>query len=367
MLGHLQVLLEGMAANPHQPLKNLPLLTPAEKQQILVEWNGTKADYPQDRCIHQLFEAQVDRTPDAVAVVFEDQKLTYRELNERANQLAHYLQHLGVKPEVLVGICVERSLEMAIGILGTLKAGGAYVPLDPGYPPERLAFMLKDAQTPVLLTQKHLVEKLPLVETSAICLDGDWQAIARQSEENLTGSVTAENLAYVIYTSGSTGKPKGAANTHRGICNRLLWMQDAYELTESDRVLQKTPFSFDVSVWELFWPLLTGARLIIARPLGHRDSFYLVELIAKQQITTLHFVPSMLQLFLEEPRLDFCHSLKRVITSGEALSFELQERFFNRLNAQLHNLYGPTEAAVDVSFWACTRQRYPELSRSVAP
>jgi amino acid adenylation domain-containing protein len=361
MLGHLQVLLEGMVANPHQPLKNLPLLAPAEKQQILVEWNGTKADYPQDRCIHQLFEAQVDRTPDAIAVVFEDQKLTYRDLNERSNQLAHYLQQLGVKPEVLVGICVERSLEMAIGILGILKAGGAYVPLDPGYPPERLAFMLKDAQTPVLLTQKHLVEKLPLVETRAICLDADWQAIALQSSENLTAAVTAENLAYVIYTSGSTGKPKGAANTHRGICNRLLWMQDAYELTESDRVLQKTPFSFDVSVWELFWPLLTGARLIIARPEGHRDSFYLVELIARQQITTLHFVPSMLQLFLEEPRLDFCHSLKRVITSGEALSFELQERFFNRLNAQLHNLYGPTEAAVDVSFWACTRQRYPGI------
>ncbi|MEG4144515.1 amino acid adenylation domain-containing protein [Microcoleus sp. Pol12B5] len=361
MAGHLIALLEGIAANPDRRIEELPLLGEKERHQLLVEWNDTRADYPSDRCIHQLFAAQAERTPDAIAVVFEDQKLTYCELNERANQLAHYLQKLGVKPEVLVGICVERSLEMAIGILGTLKAGGAYVPLDPGYPPERLAFMLKDVQTPVLLTQKHLVEKLPFVETIAICLDADWQAIARQSEENLTVAVTAENLAYVIYTSGSTGKPKGAANTHRGICNRLLWMQDAYELTASDRVLQKTPFSFDVSVWELFWPLLTGARLIIARPEGHRDGFYLVELIAEQQITTLHFVPSMLQLFLEEPGLDFCHSLKRVITSGEALSFELQERFFNRLNAELHNLYGPTEAAVDVSFWACTRQRYPGI------
>lgn len=361
MAGHFLTLLEGIAANPERRIEELPLLGEKERHQLLVEWNDTRADYPSDRCIHQLFEAQVERTPDAIAVVFEDKQLTYRELNERANQLAHYLQKLGVKPEVLVGICVERSLEMAIGILGTLKAGGAYVPLDPGYPPERLAFMLKDVQTPVLLTQNHLVEKLPFAGTSAICLDADWQAIARQSEENLTVAVTAENLAYVIYTSGSTGKPKGAANTHRGICNRLLWMQDAYELTASDRVLQKTPFSFDVSVWELFWPLLTGARLIIARPEGHREGFYLVELIAEQQITTLHFVPSMLQLFLEEPGLDCCHSIKRVITSGEALSFELQERFFNRLNAELHNLYGPTEAAVDVSFWACTRQRYPGI------
>ncbi|WP_445243564.1 MULTISPECIES: amino acid adenylation domain-containing protein [unclassified Microcoleus] len=361
MAGHFITLLGGIAANPERRIEELPLLGEKERHQLLVEWNDTRADYSSDPCIHQLFEAQVERTPDAIAVVFEDQKLTYRELNERANQLAHYLQKLGVKPEVLVGICVERSLEMAIGILGILKAGGAYVPLDPGYPPERLAFMLKDAQTPVLLTQKHLVEKLPFAGTSAICLDADWQAIARQSEENLTVAVTAENLAYVIYTSGSTGKPKGAANTHRGICNRLLWMQDAYELTASDRVLQKTPFSFDVSVWELFWPLLTGARLIIARPEGHREGFYLVELIARQQITTLHFVPSMLQLFLEEPGLDSCHCLKRVITSGEALSFELQERFFNRLNAELHNLYGPTEAAVDVSFWACTRQRYPGI------
>ncbi|WP_445305063.1 amino acid adenylation domain-containing protein [Microcoleus sp. Pol12B4] len=361
MAGHFLTLLQGIAANPERRIEELPLLGEKERHQLLVEWNDTRADYPSDRCIHKLFEAQVARNPDAIAVVFEDQKLTYGELNKRANQVAHYLQKLGVKPEVLVGICVERSLEMAIGILGILKAGGAYVPLDPGYPPERLVFMLKDAQTPVLLTQKHLVEKLPEVGTSAICLDADWQAIARQKEENITVAVTAENLAYVIYTSGSTGKPKGAANTHKGICNRLLWMQDAYELTASDRVLQKTPFSFDVSVWELFWPLLTGARLIIARPEGHRDGFYLVELIPGQQITTLHFVPSMLQLFLEEPGLDFCHCLKRVITSGEALSFELQERFFNRLNAELHNLYGPTEAAVDVSFWACTRQRYPGI------
>ncbi|MBW4649608.1 MAG: amino acid adenylation domain-containing protein [Kastovskya adunca ATA6-11-RM4] len=364
MTGHLQTLLEGIVTNPDQSLSTLPLLTSAEQQQLL-EWNQTQADYPTDRRIHQLFEAQVERTPDAVAVVFEDQQLTYRELNQRANQLAHYLRGLGVKPDVLVGICVERSLEMVVGLLAILKADGAYVPLDPGYPQERLAFMLSDSQVPVLLTQARLLETLPAHPAKVICLDTDWDAIspsgiasltAQQSQENPISRVTANHLAYVIYTSGSTGKPKGAMNTHQGICNRLLWMQDAYLLTETDRVLQKTPFSFDVSVWEFFWPLLNGARLVVAQPGGHQDSAYLVKLIATQQITTLHFVPSMLQIFLEEQGLEACTSLNRVICSGEALPKELQQRFFARLDAELHNLYGPTEAAIDVTFWKCDRQ-----------
>jgi amino acid adenylation domain-containing protein len=385
MAGHLEILLSGIVANPDLRLSMLPLLTEQERHQMLVEWNDTRTDYPTDCCLHELFDAQAERTPDAIAVVFEDQQLTYRELNRRANQLAHYLRRLGVGPDVLVGICVERSLEMVVGLLGVLKAGGAYVPLDPAYPRERLAFMLEDAKVSVLLTQQRLVtgliedrrskiEDCPSLSSildpqlKVVCLDADWGTIAAQSGEGLASGVGAENLAYVIYTSGSTGRPKGAMNTHLGICNRLLWMQDAYQLTQVDRVLQKTPFSFDVSVWEFFWPLLTGACLVVARPGGHQDSAYLVKLIAEQKITTLHFVPAMLRVFLEED-VTVCGCVRRVICSGEALPLELQERFFARFDAELHNLYGPTEASVDVTFWACERensQRIVPIGRPIA-
>ncbi|NJO27407.1 MAG: amino acid adenylation domain-containing protein [Richelia sp. SL_2_1] len=263
----------------------------------------------------------------------------------------------GVRPEVLVGICVERSLDMVIGLLAILKAGGAYVPLDPNYPQERLAYMLEDSQPSVLLTQQYLLESLPSHKAQVICINSNWEQITSESTENPASNTTIDNLAYVIYTSGSTGKPKGAMNSHSGICNRLLWMQDTYQLTSADAVLQKTPFSFDVSVWEFFWTLMTGARLVVAQPEGHRDPNYLVNLIRKQRVTTLHFVPSMLQAFLEAEGLEKCQSLVRVIASGEALPAQLQERFFNRLNAQLHNLYGPTEAAVDVTYWQCKKEK----------
>ncbi|MHC5759315.1 non-ribosomal peptide synthase/polyketide synthase [Nostoc sp.] len=363
MTGHFVTLLESIVANPQERISQLPMLTASEQQQLLVEWNDTSVDYPQDKCIHQLFEEQVERTPDAVAVVFENQQLTYHELNCRANQLAHYLQSLGVSADVLVGICAERSLEMVVGLLGILKAGGAYLPLDPEYPQDRLSFMLEDAQVSVLLSQQQLVEKLPEHQVRVVCLDTDWEIIPQSNQQNPIAGVQASNLAYVIYTSGSTGKPKGAINTHLGICNRLLWMQQAYQLTEIDCVLQKTPFSFDVSVWEFFWPLLTGARLVVAKPGGHKDSGYLVNLILEQQVTTLHFVPSMLQIFLEEQGLKDCNSLKQVICSGEALPKELQERFFACLGCQLHNLYGPTEAAIDVTFWECQ----PESNLKTVP
>ncbi|MBD2166644.1 amino acid adenylation domain-containing protein [Calothrix membranacea FACHB-236] len=363
MLGHFQTLLQGIVSEPDTGIAELPLLTEVEKHQLIVEWNDTKTEYPKNQCIHQLFEQQVERTPDAIALVFGNQKLTYRELNERANKVAHYLKTLGVKPDVLVGIYMERSLQMVIGILAIIKAGGAYVPLDPTYPKERLAFMLVDAQVSVLLVQPHLIQELAPHQAQVVCIDSDSQEFAAYSHENLTHELTAENLAYVIYTSGSTGKPKGAMNTHKGLCNRILWMQDTYQLTATDKVLQKTPFSFDVSVWEFFWPLLTGASLIIAKPGGHQDSGYLVQLIAQEKITTLHFVPSMLQVFLEESELKKCGSIKRVICSGEALSFDLQERFFERLNAELHNLYGPTEAAIDVTYWACQ----PNSNEKIVP
>ena len=317
-----------------------------------------------EQTIVEIFEDQASNTPQAIALTFEDQHLTYAQLNRRANQLAHFLEKLGVGQETMVGVFMERSLEMVISLYGILKAGGAYVPLDPEYPQERIIFMLEDTQVPVLLTQERLMKKLSKAQNSGsrslkqeiICVDSNWKTIAQESSVNPTNRATAENLAYVIYTSGSTGRPKGVMNEHVGICNRLLWMQEAYSLTQADRVLQKTPFSFDVSVWEFFWPLMFGARLVVAKPGGHKDTRYLVELIVEQAITTIHFVPSMLQLFLLDENVETCQSLKRVICSGEALPYNLQERFFARLEAELHNLYGPTEAAVDVTYWACQRQ-----------
>ncbi|MBV9788338.1 MAG: amino acid adenylation domain-containing protein [Chloroflexi bacterium] len=363
LLTQLETVLVSMADHLELRLADVDFLTDDERQRLIHDWNNTAVDYAQDVCLHQLVAEQVARTPEAIAVTFEGQSLSYAELDARANQLAHQLQALGVGPEVRVGICMERSLELVVGLLGILKAGGAYVPLDPGYPPDRLQFMLADSQTPVLLTQQAIAQVMaerfgPADQNSTfqvLTLDRDWSTIAGQPTTAPTTAVEAGNLAYMIYTSGSTGQPKGALNEHRGIVNRLLWMQDTYGLNATDRVLQKTPFSFDVSVWEFFWPLLTGATLVVAKPGGHQDPAYLVDLIARERITTLHFVPSMLRIFLDEPSLDRISTLKRVICSGEALPYDLQERFFARSNAELHNLYGPTEAAVDVSFWACQR------------
>jgi len=349
-LAHFQQLLISAVAHPDQPLLSLSMLTPAEQIQLQA-WNQTEVAYPLDRCLHHWIEDQVERTPDAIAVVFGNTQLNYQELNQKANQLAHRLQQLGVAPETLVGICVERSLEMVIGLLSILKAGGAYLPLDPNYPPERLAFMLQDSQPSVLLTQQALLENLPPSTAQILCLDS--QLPISHSSTTIVAEPTPHSLAYVIYTSGSTGKPKGTMNTHQGICNRLLWMQDTYGLTSEDRVLQKTPFSFDVSVWEFFWPLMTGACLVVAPPDAHKDSAELVRLITQHQITTLHFVPSMLRVFLTESGVETCTSLRRVICSGEALAGELHNLFFQHLTAELHNLYGPTEAAVDVTAWAC--------------
>ena len=254
-------------------------------------------DYPTDATLITLFEQQVARTPDALALQFGPRTLSYRELNERANQLAHYLRSVGVSSECFVGVCMERSLELVIALYGILKAGAAYVPLDPDYPQERLAHMLQDAAIDTLLCQARLADQLPAHQARTISLDTDWDtlAISAGPRNNPPLAARPDNAAYVIFTSGSTGRPKGVINEHRGICNRLLWMQDEYQLNGTDRVLQKTPFSFDVSVWEFFWPLQTGASLIVAEPGGHRDTAYLAELMRTGGITTLHFVPSMLR------------------------------------------------------------------------
>ncbi|HEY0603974.1 MAG TPA: amino acid adenylation domain-containing protein [Herpetosiphonaceae bacterium] len=355
MLEHFMTLLEHVVQHPAQHIDQLPLMQPWEQERVLSTWNETHQSYPGERCLHELLEAQAAQTPNGIALRYGEESLTYAALNARANQLAHHLQTLGVGPETLVGICLDRSIKLVVGLLAILKAGGAYVPLDPGYPAERLGFMLEDTQAPVVITEQRFHALLPSDTAQLLDLDSAWATIAAYPQTAPDSPTTADNLAYVIYTSGSTGQPKGAMNTHRAIVNRLLWMQDEYQLTAEDRVMQKTPFSFDVSVWEFFWPLITGATLVVARPEGHKDPAYLVDLIASQGITTLHFVPPMLQVFLQEPSLDRCRTLKRVICSGEALPFDLQTRFFERLDCELHNLYGPTEAAVDVTYWHCDR------------
>lgn len=350
LASHFETLLANAIADPRQPISQIKMLADDEWRHVVTELNETAVEYPRELGIHELFEAQVARTPGATALIYNEERLSYEQLNERANQLAHYLRALRVGPETLVGICLERSLEMVIGLLGILKAGAAYVPLEPSYPQERLNLMIEEAGIRVVLTQQRFRE---LLSINAICLDVDWKDIAGESKENPAVTTVPGNLAYVIYTSGSTGKPKGSMLTHEGICNRLLWMQDAYQLTIADRVLQKTPYTFDVSVWEFFWPLITGARLVMARPGGQGDSRYLVETIKQEKITTIHFVPSMLAVFLEERGAGECRSLKRVICSGEALPYELKEKFVKLLSAELHNLYGPTEASVDVTYWDC--------------
>ncbi|MDJ0745818.1 MAG: amino acid adenylation domain-containing protein [Xenococcaceae cyanobacterium MO_167.B27] len=350
---HYQNLISEIITKPEVNISRLNFLSPREQKRLIKDWNNTAKDYNLSLGLHNHIEAQVKQTPSAVAVIFESQKLTYQQLNNRANQLAHYLQQLGVVAETKIGIFCDRSLEMVIGLLGILKAGGAYIPIDPNYPQERVTYLLADSQVKILLTQKKLQDKIPHHNAKTICLDSDWDVIKSHSEENPNADISPDNLAYIIYTSGSTGKPKGAMNTHRGICNRLLWMQEEYSLTPEDKVIQKTPFSFDVSVWEFFWTLMTGACLVVAKPGGHQDSNYLADLINQQQITTIHFVPSMLQIFVETAGVENCNSLRRVICSGEALPYELQQRFFSRIGCELHNLYGPTEAAIDVTYWKC--------------
>ncbi|MDD1015718.1 non-ribosomal peptide synthetase [Pseudomonas rubra] len=347
-------LLRAMLAAPNQPLEQLAMLDAPELQRIVVDWNDTGVDYPLQQPLQRLIEAQVERSPDASALIFAGQTLTYAELNARANQLAHCLIEAGIGVDSLVGIAVERSVEMVVGLLAILKAGAAYVPFDPDYPAERLAYMIEDSGVRLVLTQAALTQRLPLQAVQVLVLDQAGAWLGGYSTANPQLLIDPQQLAYVIYTSGSTGRPKGAGNSHAALVNRLCWMQQAYGLDASDTVLQKTPFSFDVSVWEFFWPLLAGARLAVAAPGEHREPARLIASIERMQVTTLHFVPSMLQAFIHEPGVEGCHSLKRIVCSGEALPVDAQQQVFARLpQAALYNLYGPTEAAIDVTHWTC--------------
>jgi len=355
LLQTLAYLLSGIAADCERRLSDLPLIEAHDRDSLLADGQGPARDWGRSALLHRLVEEQAARSPDAVAVRFAGRDFTFRELDCRTNQLAHLLRQLGVGPDRIVGIAMHRSIEMVVGLLGILKAGGAFLPIDPNSPAERFASLVADANVPVLLVHPALAGQLPPHGAQTICLDADWTAIANQPDSPPPDiEVGPDHLAYVIYTSGSTGTPKGAMNTHRAICKRLLWMQEAYGVGPDDRVLHKTPCSFDVSVWELFWPLLTGARLVVAQPDGHHDPAYLAKLIGDELITTVHFVPSMLQLFLEQDGLHVsCASLRRTICSGEALPPAVVNRFFSCVPGELHNLYGPAEAAVDVTSWQC--------------
>lgn len=341
MLGHLQTLLEGMVANPEQQLKNVPLLTQTERHLCEVEWNNTH-EYPPN-CIHQLFEAQVEKTPDAIAVEFAAQKLTYWELNQRANQLAHYLQQLGVGTEVLVGICVERSLEMVIGLLAILKAGGAYLPLDPAHPQERLAYILQDAQVSILLTQQKLLAILPITAAQTICLDTDWENITQHSQNNPLNQATANNLAYVIYTSGSTGKPKGVEIPHRGVVNFLNSMLVSVDMTQQDTLLSVTTITFDIAALELFLPLIVGARTVVVSREVASDGVQLATSIAKYGTTLMQATPATWRMLLVAGWQG--NKQLKILCGGEALSTELANELQQRC-ACLWNVYGPTETTI---------------------
>src|SRR4028119_1643608 len=356
MAGHYETLLEGIVANSKQAISELPLLTPGERRQLLIEWNNTAKDYPQEKCIHQLFEEQVERTPDAVAVVFEEKQLTYRELNVKANQLANYLRSLGVRPEMLVGICVERSLEMIIGLLGILKAGGAYVPLDPNYPSERLAFMLEDSSVPVLLTQEKLLEKLPAHSARVICLDSNSKEIASYPKENPLSSVKPENLAYVIYTSGSTGKPKGVLIQHGSLVNYTTAAIAEYEIDQCDRILQFSSISFDVSAEEIYTSLTSGATLVL-RTDSMLDSVEGFLQKCKNWEITVMALPTAywheLSAFLSQETVLLPPSLRLIIIGGEKA---LPDRLKTWLECveqrvRLVNNYGPTETTVGATIY----------------
>jgi amino acid adenylation domain-containing protein/thioester reductase-like protein len=373
-LEYFRTLLEGMAENDRERIGRLPLLSERDQQQMVSEWNRTERDYRQEKCVHELFEEQAEKTAEAVALEYEGGSLSYSELNRRANQLAYFLRAKGVAPERRVGLCLERGWEMVVGLLGVLKAGGAYVPLDPQLPMERLQYMVQDSGPVVVLTQARLrsvlagIGSLPVVELDSEM--GVWQG-SEGAGSNLGvagGGWSAHQLAYVIYTSGSTGVPKGVMVEHGGLTNRMLWMQEAYGLGAGDVVLQKTPYGFDISGWEFYWPLITGARLVMARPEGHKDPEYLCEVIREKQITALHFVPSMLGMFLEHVerrgKQESCRTLRLLVCGGEELGAGLVQRLQRLMPwIQVENLYGPTETTVDSTAWSCP----PGFARSTVP
>ena len=361
---HFLRLLDAFIEDRNQDLSVCEILSKEERHLILKEFNNTQKEFPlQNQNLLSLFEIQTKKTPEAPAIQFEESVLTYAEFNKKANQLGRFLQAQSINNEDIVAVIMERSIEMPLAIYGILKAGAAYLPIDPKHPIERIDFMLKDANVKVVLTQAHLAQNLKSIAKKTIVIDENWSEIDQESTENLNLNTRPNSLAYVIYTSGSTGQPKGVAVEHKSICNRLNWIKDLVTIDETDVYLQKTPYTFDVSIPEFFWPLQTGGKLVMANPEGHKNPSYLIETIQKFGITTIHFVPSMMSVFLEEKGLENCTSLRRVFASGEAISTTLQNRFFEQFDIELHNLYGPTEAAVEVTRWQCQ----PDTTDRIVP
>lgn len=367
LLAHFRVLLEEIGKDPQRLLGHYPIAT-VEDRELVRGWNATDAPFPQDRCIHDFFLDQVAAGPDRPATSCRERRLSYAELEQETGLLALHLQSLGIGADAIVALCVERSVDMMIGIMGIVRAGGAYMPIDPEYPDDRVGYMLEDSATRVILTEAKFRDRLAALASagiSVVTLDKQWPALrsdaaARlQGGEQLRREVLPDNVAYVIYTSGSTGKPKGVLVEHRALVNRIHWMQNSYGLDSADVVVQKTPYCFDVSVWEFFWPPMTGASLVFAVPNGHSDVQYLEGLINRSGVTTLHYVPSMLHAFLDNAKGQ-CPGVRLIFCSGEALDRTSVDRYRAVFpNAALHNLYGPTEAAIDVTFYDCTRIAYP--------
>jgi amino acid adenylation domain-containing protein len=352
---HFQTLLTGMVARPEQSFADVPLLTGAEQRQLLDQWNDTRSPSPQDKCFQELFEQQAERIPDKIAVGFKGQSLTYLELNQRANRLAHYLRSSGVGPEIRVGVCVERGPDLLIGLLAILKAGGVYVPLDPAYPKERLAYILDDAQAPLMLAQHHLLERLPEQQARVLCLDSELAVLEHESELNPDSGVEPANLAYIIYTSGSTGRPKGAMVEHRGMLNHLYAKFRDLHLTNDDVIAQTSSQSFDISIWQLLAASLAGGRVEMFDDEVAQTPSRLVQMTEREGITILETVPALLRgmlgvVELQETLSRQLASLRWLIVTGEALPPELARQWLERYpHIPLMNAYGPTECSDDVT------------------
>jgi amino acid adenylation domain-containing protein len=353
--GHYRRLLEAIVANPDQPIAALPLLSDSERKLLLADWNRTTAEYPRHSCLHTLIEEQTARNPDAIALTFSGSTLTYAELNGRADSLAIHLQSLGVGPETLVGVCLERSFEMVVALLGVLKAGGAYVPLDPTYPKDRLRSMIEDAGIEVLLTKRMLAQVLPPSRSRLVFLDEEWLRQPPAAGQRPQKTVQPGNMAYMMYTSGSTGRPKGVMVEHRAIVNQLCWMQRTFPLNAEDCIVQKYAFTFDVSAVEIYSPLIAGARLVLAEPGKEADCGYLLELLAGEKVTVFDSVPSLVEIIVEEGLQQKCPSLRMLTCGGEAMPLKLLDSLRESPNLQINNMYGPTETTVTATSWTDSR------------
>lgn len=347
-------LLSSVTENQSTNISNIDIVANEDKDNVLYKWNNTKVDYNTEDNLFMLVQKQMNENPNNIAIRFNNEGMTYKELNNKVNVISSYLNKKGVKNNSYIGICMERSFEMITTILAIIKLGAAYVPLDPTYPKDRLNYMIEDSNTPFIIAQSKFVDLLEESNSTIVNIEDIYDNNDIHIELQ-PYNICGDDIAYMIYTSGSTGKPKGVMNTHKGIINRLKWMEKELNISSKDNILQKTPFSFDVSLWEIFLPLISGATLVLAKPEGHKDAVYLCQYIISEKITRIHFVPSMLSVFLEYDEIKEINSLKTVVCSGEALPIDVKDKFFNKINAELYNFYGPTEAAVDVSFFKCEK------------